>query len=60
MAWSALGQRAALLTSASGRLYGQMGPTAFAAMSLVCLAALPLAIKLRHSGKNALPDPARQ
>jgi hypothetical protein len=48
-----------LLTSVSGWLYGQMGPTAFAAMSLLCLAALPLAIKLRQSGVNALPHPAQ-
>jgi PPP family 3-phenylpropionic acid transporter len=54
-----VGAASALLTSVSGWLYGQMGPIAFAAMSLLCVAALPLAIKLRQSGENALPDPAR-
>jgi PPP family 3-phenylpropionic acid transporter len=54
-----VGLAIALLTSVSGWLYGQVGPIAFAAMSLLCLAALPLAIKLRQSGENALPDPAQ-
>ena len=54
-----VGAASALLTSVSGWLYGQMGATAFAAMSLLCLAALPLAIKLRQSGKNALPHPVQ-
>jgi MFS transporter, PPP family, 3-phenylpropionic acid transporter len=54
-----VGAASALLTSVSGWLYGQMGPIAFAAMSLLCVAALPLAIKLRQSGENTLPDPAR-
>jgi MFS transporter, PPP family, 3-phenylpropionic acid transporter len=54
-----VGAASALLTSVSGWLYGQMGPIAFAAMSLLCVAALPLAIKLRQSAEKALPDPAR-
>jgi MFS transporter, PPP family, 3-phenylpropionic acid transporter len=54
-----VGAASALLTSVSGWLYGQIGPFAFAAMSLVCLAALPLAIKLRPSRENTLPDPAQ-
>jgi PPP family 3-phenylpropionic acid transporter len=55
-----VGAAGALLTSASGWLYGRMGPGAFAAMSLLCLAALPLAFKLRKPGESALPEPARQ
>ena len=54
-----VGAASALLTSVSGWLYSRMGPIAFAAMSLLCLAALPLAIKLRQSRENALPAPAQ-
>jgi PPP family 3-phenylpropionic acid transporter len=54
-----VGVASALLTSVSGWLYGQLGPIAFAAMSLLCLGALPLAIKLRQSAGNALPDIAQ-
>jgi MFS transporter, PPP family, 3-phenylpropionic acid transporter len=53
-----VGAASATLTFASGWLYGKIGPTAFAAMSLLCLAALPLAIKLRQSGEKGLADPA--
>src|SRR5215471_1694495 len=54
-----VGAASALLTSVSGWLYSRMGPIAFAAMSLLCLAALPLAIKLRQSRENALPAPTQ-
>jgi PPP family 3-phenylpropionic acid transporter len=54
-----VGAASALLTSVSGWFCDQMGPIAFAAMSLLCVAALPLAIKLRQSAEKALPDPAR-
>jgi PPP family 3-phenylpropionic acid transporter len=54
-----VGAASALLTSVSGWLYSQIGAIAFAAMSLLCLAALPLAIKLRQSRDNVLPDPAQ-
>jgi PPP family 3-phenylpropionic acid transporter len=56
----AVGAATAVLTSASGWLYAHMGPAAFAVMSLLCLAALPLAIKLRQSTDHALPDLPRQ
>jgi PPP family 3-phenylpropionic acid transporter len=54
-----VGVAIALLTSVSGWLYGHMGPIAFAAMSLLCLGALPLALKLRQAADTALADPAQ-
>jgi PPP family 3-phenylpropionic acid transporter len=50
----AVGAATALLTSASGWLYAHLGSAAFAMMGLLCLAALPLAIKLRQSADPAL------
>jgi MFS transporter, PPP family, 3-phenylpropionic acid transporter len=41
-----VGASTALLTLASGWLYAQMGPHAFAVMSLLCLAALPTAVAI--------------
>jgi MFS transporter, PPP family, 3-phenylpropionic acid transporter len=48
----AVGAATAFLTLASGWLYGRLGPTAFAIMSLLCLAALPLAALLRRSDEH--------
>jgi PPP family 3-phenylpropionic acid transporter len=46
-----VGLATALLTLVSGWLYARMGPQAFAIMSLLCLAALPVAAGLRrHNG----------
>lgn len=42
-----VGIATALLTLISGWLYARMGPAAFAVMSVLCLAALPLAVGLR-------------
>jgi PPP family 3-phenylpropionic acid transporter len=56
----AVGAATAVLTFASGWLYAHMGPAAFAVMSLLCLAALPLAMKLRQSADHALPALPRQ
>jgi PPP family 3-phenylpropionic acid transporter len=41
------GAASALLTLASGALYGQLGPQAFWVMAFLCAAALPLTLKLR-------------
>ena len=43
----AIGIATALLTVASGWLYERLGPQAFAVMSLLCLAALPISAGLR-------------
>jgi PPP family 3-phenylpropionic acid transporter len=51
-----VGAASAVLTLASGWLYARMGPPAFAIMSLLCLAALPVAAGLRQTGK--LPEQA--
>ena len=42
-----VGIATALLTLISGWLYARMGPAAFAVMSVLCLAALPLTVGLR-------------
>ena len=42
-----VGLATAFLTLISGWLYARMGPAAFAIMSLLCLAALPPAVRLR-------------
>jgi MFS transporter, PPP family, 3-phenylpropionic acid transporter len=42
-----VGAAAALLTLASGSLYGSLGPQAFWFMAALCAAALPLALRLR-------------
>ena len=42
-----VGAATALLTMASGALYGRLGPQAFWIMGAICAAALPLAWKLR-------------
>ena len=42
-----VGLATAFLTLISGWLYARMGPAAFAIMSLLCLGALPLAVRLR-------------
>jgi MFS transporter, PPP family, 3-phenylpropionic acid transporter len=44
----AVGLATAALTFASGWLYARMGPQAFALMSLLCLAALPVTATLRN------------
>ena len=44
-----IGAATALLTLASGWLYRQMGPLAFAVMSVLCLAGLPIAVSLRQN-----------
>ena len=43
----AVGASAALLTLASGSLYGSLGPHAFWFMAALCAAALPLTLRLR-------------
>jgi PPP family 3-phenylpropionic acid transporter len=43
----AVGAASALLTLASGALYGRLGPQAFWLMACLCAAALPLTLKLR-------------
>jgi PPP family 3-phenylpropionic acid transporter len=43
----AVGASAALLTLASGSLYGSLGPQAFWFMAALCAAALPLTVRLR-------------
>jgi PPP family 3-phenylpropionic acid transporter len=43
----AVGAATALLTLASGALYGRLGPQAFWFMACLCAAALPLTLKLR-------------
>jgi PPP family 3-phenylpropionic acid transporter len=43
----AVGASAALLTLASGSLYGTLGPRAFWFMAALCAAALPLTLRLR-------------
>ena len=43
----AVGAATALLTLASGALYGRLGPQAFWIMGALCAAALPLTLKLR-------------
>jgi PPP family 3-phenylpropionic acid transporter len=43
----AVGIATAFLTLASGWLYARLGPHAFAVMSLLCLAALPVSVGLR-------------
>ena len=43
----AVGAATALLTLASGALYGRLGPQAFWIMAALCAAALPLTLKLR-------------
>ena len=47
-----VGIATALLTLISGWLYARMGPAAFAVMSVLCLAALPLAVGLRGGEKQ--------
>ena len=47
-----IGAATALLTLVSGWLYGRMGPSAFAIMSVLCLAALPVAASLRQNGSE--------
>jgi PPP family 3-phenylpropionic acid transporter len=42
-----VGAASALLTLASGMLYGRLGPQAFWFMAALCAAALPLTLKLR-------------
>jgi PPP family 3-phenylpropionic acid transporter len=42
-----VGAATALMTFVSGLLYGKLGPSAFACMSVLCLAALPIAAGLR-------------
>jgi PPP family 3-phenylpropionic acid transporter len=42
-----IGAATALLTLLSGWLYARMGPNAFAVMSVLCLAGLPIAASLR-------------
>ena len=42
-----VGAATALLTLASGALYGRLGPHAFYVMAALCAAALPLTLKLR-------------
>jgi PPP family 3-phenylpropionic acid transporter len=42
-----VGAATALLTLASGALYGRLGPQAFWFMACLCAAALPLTLKLR-------------
>ena len=44
-----IGVASALLTLASGWLYGRMGGHAFVVMSVFCLAALPVAAALRRA-----------
>ena len=44
-----IGAATALVTLLSGWLYARMGPPAFAIMSVMCLAALPVAAGLRRS-----------
>ena len=43
----AMGATAAIVTLASGILYGSLGPASFWAMSLMCAAALPVAWRIR-------------
>ena len=43
----AVGAMSALLTLASGPLYGALGPRAFWVMALLCAAALPIAVGMR-------------
>ena len=45
-----IGLATALLTLASGLLYGRMGGTAFLVMAALCLLALPMCARLRLSG----------
>ena len=45
-----IGLATALLTLASGLLYGRMGGTAFLVMAALCLLALPLCARLRLPG----------
>ena len=45
-----IGLATALLTLASGLLYGRMGGTAFLVMAALCLLALPLCARLRFPG----------
>ena len=42
-----VGAASALLTLASGSLYGSLGPQAFWFMAALCAAALPLTLRLR-------------
>jgi PPP family 3-phenylpropionic acid transporter len=44
-----IGAATALLTLVSGWLYGRLGPPAFAVMSVLCLAGLPVAASLRQN-----------
>ena len=46
-ATAGVGAAAALLTLASGALYGSLGPPAFWFMAALCAAALPLTLRLR-------------
>jgi MFS transporter, PPP family, 3-phenylpropionic acid transporter len=47
-----VGAATALLTLLSGWLYARMGPPAFTAMSLLCLAALPVAVRLKRASSG--------
>ena len=44
----AVGAMSAILTLASGPLYGVLGPRAFWVMALLCAAALPIAFAMRR------------
>ena len=47
-----IGLATALLTLASGLLYGRMGGPAFLVMAALCLLALPLCVRLHLSSAN--------
>jgi PPP family 3-phenylpropionic acid transporter len=49
----AVGTMTAVMTLASGPLYGALGPRAFWVMALLCAAALPIAFAMRRIPNNA-------
>jgi PPP family 3-phenylpropionic acid transporter len=54
----ALGAMTAIMTLASGPLYGAFGPRAFWVMALLCAAALPIAFAMRKVSINgSAPNP---
>ena len=48
----AVGTMTAVMTLASGPLYGALGPRAFWVMALLCAAALPIAVAMRGISIN--------
>ena len=49
----AVGTMTAIMTLASGPLYGALGPRAFWVMALLCAAALPIAFAMRGISSDA-------